>query len=159
MSFLGPVTTLAGRRVRPARHRGAHRAASRTRSRREVARLQRVGFEVRVEMTTPRAASDTWVQLTRGQTEALRLHEGAPVWLLPGPTARASARRLTGAARRAGRRLRETARMSGVQISAKTDYAVRALLSLAAREPELVKIDTVVTEQGTAAQVRRGHPR
>jgi Rrf2 family protein len=34
-----------------------------------------------------------------------------------------------------------------VQISAKTDYAVRALLSLAAREPELVKIDTVVTEQ------------
>ncbi|WP_375478257.1 RrF2 family transcriptional regulator [uncultured Jatrophihabitans sp.] len=35
-----------------------------------------------------------------------------------------------------------------MQISAKTDYAVRALLSLAAREPELVKIDTVVTEQG-----------
>jgi Rrf2 family protein len=35
-----------------------------------------------------------------------------------------------------------------VQISAKTDYAIRALLSLAAREPDLVKIDTVVTEQG-----------
>ncbi len=35
-----------------------------------------------------------------------------------------------------------------MQISAKTDYAIRALLSLAAREPELVKIDTVVTEQG-----------
>ena len=35
-----------------------------------------------------------------------------------------------------------------MQISAKTDYAVRALLSLAAREPELVKIETVVTEQG-----------
>ena len=35
-----------------------------------------------------------------------------------------------------------------MQISAKTDYAVRALLSLAAREPELVKIDTVITEQG-----------
>ena len=35
-----------------------------------------------------------------------------------------------------------------MQISAKTDYAVRALLSLAAREPQLVKIDTVVTEQG-----------
>lgn len=35
-----------------------------------------------------------------------------------------------------------------VQISAKTDYAVRALLSLAAREPDLVKIDTVITEQG-----------
>ena len=34
-----------------------------------------------------------------------------------------------------------------MQISAKTDYAVRALLSLAARETELVKIDTVVTDQ------------
>ena len=35
----------------------------------------------------------------------------------------------------------------GVQISAKTDYAIRALLSLAAREPELVKVDAVVSDQ------------
>ena len=35
-----------------------------------------------------------------------------------------------------------------MQISAKTDYAVRALLSLAAQEPELVKIESIVTEQG-----------
>ena len=35
-----------------------------------------------------------------------------------------------------------------VRVSAKTDYAVRALLSLAAREPELVKVDLVVSEQG-----------
>ena len=35
-----------------------------------------------------------------------------------------------------------------MQISAKTDYAVRALLSLAVREPDLVKIDTVIGEQG-----------
>jgi Rrf2 family protein len=34
-----------------------------------------------------------------------------------------------------------------VEISAKTDYAVRALLSLAARAPELVKVDVVVGEQ------------
>jgi Rrf2 family protein len=34
-----------------------------------------------------------------------------------------------------------------VEISAKTDYAVRALLSLAARAPELVKVDAVVGEQ------------
>jgi Rrf2 family protein len=34
-----------------------------------------------------------------------------------------------------------------VEISAKTDYAVRALLGLAARAPELVKVDVVVTEQ------------
>ena len=37
---------------------------------------------------------------------------------------------------------------AGVQISAKTDYAIRALLSLAAHEPELVKADVVVSEQG-----------
>lgn len=35
-----------------------------------------------------------------------------------------------------------------MQISAKTDYAIRALLSLAAHEPQLVKVDVVVTEQG-----------
>ncbi|MGI8760375.1 MAG: RrF2 family transcriptional regulator [Jatrophihabitantaceae bacterium] len=35
-----------------------------------------------------------------------------------------------------------------MQISAKTDYAVRALLSLAAHEPNLVKVDVVVGEQG-----------
>lgn len=34
-----------------------------------------------------------------------------------------------------------------MQISAKTDYAIRALLSLAAHEPELVKADVVVGEQ------------
>ncbi|HZY77561.1 MAG TPA: Rrf2 family transcriptional regulator [Jatrophihabitantaceae bacterium] len=35
-----------------------------------------------------------------------------------------------------------------MQISAKSDYAVRALLSLASHEPELVKVDVVVAEQG-----------
>ena len=35
-----------------------------------------------------------------------------------------------------------------MQISAKTDYAIRALLSLAVHEPELVKVDVVVAEQG-----------
>lgn len=34
-----------------------------------------------------------------------------------------------------------------MQISAKTDYAIRALLNLAAHEPELVKVDTIVREQ------------
>jgi Rrf2 family protein len=37
---------------------------------------------------------------------------------------------------------------AGVQISAKTDYAVRALLNLASHEPDLVKVDTIVREQG-----------
>jgi len=35
-----------------------------------------------------------------------------------------------------------------VQISAKSDYAIRALLQLAAEEPELVKVDVIVREQG-----------
>lgn len=35
-----------------------------------------------------------------------------------------------------------------MQISAKTDYAIRALLNLAAHEPELVKVDEIVKEQG-----------
>lgn len=35
-----------------------------------------------------------------------------------------------------------------MQISAKTDYAVRALLTLASHANELVKIDTVIADQG-----------
>lgn len=35
-----------------------------------------------------------------------------------------------------------------MQISAKSDYAIRALLNLAAHEPELVKVDQLVREQG-----------
>ncbi|MGH8860691.1 MAG: RrF2 family transcriptional regulator [Jatrophihabitantaceae bacterium] len=35
-----------------------------------------------------------------------------------------------------------------MQISAKSDYAIRALLNLAAHEPDLVKVDVIVREQG-----------
>ena len=35
-----------------------------------------------------------------------------------------------------------------MEISAKTDYAVRALLSLADHSPDLVKIDVVIADQG-----------
>ena len=34
-----------------------------------------------------------------------------------------------------------------MDISAKTDYAVRALLELAAREPSVVKVDAIIAEQ------------
>jgi Rrf2 family protein len=34
-----------------------------------------------------------------------------------------------------------------VQISAKSEYAIRALLELAAREPDLVKAETIVADQ------------
>jgi sulfate transport system ATP-binding protein len=82
MGFLGPVTSLGGQLVRP--HdievfaqpvRGAIVA--------DVERLQRVGFEVRAEMTTP--DGPTWVQLTRGQSESIDLATGSRVWLLTAP--------------------------------------------------------------------------
>ena len=66
MSFLGPVTRLDGRLVRP--HDidiftepadGAVRGT--------VLRLQRIGFEVRAELEA--GTSRPWVQLTRGQAE------------------------------------------------------------------------------------------
>jgi Rrf2 family protein len=46
--------------------------------------------------------------------------------------------------------------MRAVQISAKSDYAVRALLCLAAHEPDLVKVDVVVREQGLPRKVVEG---
>ena len=79
MSFLGPVTTLEGRLVRP--HdievftTEAVDAVPAT-----VTRLQRIGFEVRAEM-----GPGTWAQLTRGQSESLGLSEGTPVWLRAAP--------------------------------------------------------------------------
>ena len=85
MSFLGPVTTLDGRLVRP------HDIEIFTSERPDafpahVSRLQRVGFEVRVEMgATAEAEPSTWVQLTRGQSESLGLHEGSQVWLAVAP--------------------------------------------------------------------------
>ena len=87
MSFLGPVTTLGGRLVRP------HDIEILTSPvpdavEARVTRLQRVGFEIRAEMSTrdtDPTGPATWVQLNRGQSEALRLVEGSTVWLLPAP--------------------------------------------------------------------------
>ncbi|HEY7103630.1 MAG TPA: TOBE-like domain-containing protein [Mycobacteriales bacterium] len=78
MGFLGPVTRLDGRLVRP--HDidiftepadGAVRST--------VVRLQRIGFEVRAELDA--GGSRPWVQLTRGQAESLRIDTGTTVWL------------------------------------------------------------------------------
>jgi sulfate/thiosulfate transport system ATP-binding protein len=78
MSFLGPVTRLDGRLVRP--HdidifteptAGAVQST--------VTRLQRIGFEVRAELES--GESRPWVQLTRGQAESLRIGAGSVVWL------------------------------------------------------------------------------
>jgi sulfate transport system ATP-binding protein len=84
MSFLGPVTRLEGKLVRP--HdidvfteptAGAVQST--------VTRLQRIGFEVRAELRS--GDSTPWVQLTRGQADSLRMAEGAMVWLRPAPGA------------------------------------------------------------------------
>lgn len=80
MGFLGPVTRLNERLVRPhdidlfdAEAPGSIAAT--------VTRLQRIGFEVRAELDA--GSSEPWVQLNRGQAEALALEVGGRVWLRP----------------------------------------------------------------------------
>jgi sulfate transport system ATP-binding protein len=79
MSFLGPVTTLGGRLVRP---HDIEVSTSPVADAAEAAvtKLQRVGFEVRVEMATS-AGETTMAQLTRAQSESLQLADGTKVWL------------------------------------------------------------------------------
>ncbi len=78
MEFMGPVTRLGGRLVRPhdldvsAVHVDGAVPG-------RVARLQRIGFEVRADVTT--ADGDLWVQLTRGQADTLELTPGSDVWV------------------------------------------------------------------------------
>ena len=81
MEFLGPVTTLGGRMIRPhdvelyaTQVDGSIPAT--------VERMQRIGFEVRAELRV--GDEQPWAQLTRGQAERLALAEGAQVWVKPG---------------------------------------------------------------------------
>jgi sulfate transport system ATP-binding protein len=78
MEFLGPVTRLHGRLVRPhdvdvfaTAEPGTHQAT--------IERLQRVGFEVRANLR--RDHELTHVLLTRDQVESLALSEGSTVWV------------------------------------------------------------------------------
>src|SRR4051794_4720455 len=78
MEFLGPVTRLGGKLVRPhdvdiftEQVEGSVPA--------EVTRLQRIGFEVRAELRA--GDEEPWAQLTRGQAESLRLADGSRVWV------------------------------------------------------------------------------
>ena len=53
-------------------------------SRPSVVRLVRIGFEVRAELRSgDLSAGEPWVQLTRGQADALELRAAAHVWLRP----------------------------------------------------------------------------
>ena len=83
MSFLGPVTTLDGRLVRP-HDIEIFTSPTPNALPAQVARVQRVGFEVRAEMATA-GDGPTMVQLTRAQSEVLNLSEGTAVWLQPIP--------------------------------------------------------------------------
>ena len=80
MSFLGPVTTVAGRQVRP--HdlelsdqplEGGVQAT--------VERVVRLGFEVRADLLID--GEPAWAQLTRGTVEQFSVVPGAQVWVKP----------------------------------------------------------------------------
>ncbi|WP_375493090.1 sulfate/molybdate ABC transporter ATP-binding protein [uncultured Jatrophihabitans sp.] len=83
MSFLGPVTTFDGRLVRPHDIELFASPADGTVEGR-VRRVQRIGFEVRAEIEHA-SAEPTTAQLTRGQSESLRLADDAQVWLRAAP--------------------------------------------------------------------------
>ena len=90
MSFLGAVTRLGGLLVRPhdielttTAEPGATAAG--------VRRVARLGFEVRVEMTTP--DGEVWAQLTRESADRLGIAAGDTVYVRP----RADARTLAAA--------------------------------------------------------------
>jgi sulfate/thiosulfate transport system ATP-binding protein len=81
MGFVGPVTALSERVIRPhdveifsEPSDGAAEAM--------IDRVLHLGFEVRVELTLA-DGDKTWVQATRGRVEELELVEGAIVWLRP----------------------------------------------------------------------------
>jgi sulfate transport system ATP-binding protein len=81
MNFLGPVTRLGGVAVRPHDIEilmyPESAAVSAT-----VARLVRLGFEVRVDAIAD-DGQDVWIQITRGEADRLGLEPGAEIFLRP----------------------------------------------------------------------------
>jgi sulfate transport system ATP-binding protein len=84
MSFLGPVTQLGDRLVRP-HDIEIFTAPTQGCVPGQVVKLQRIGFEVRAELEAQ--GSEPWVQLTRGQADGLALAVGSDVWLRTAPDA------------------------------------------------------------------------
>jgi sulfate transport system ATP-binding protein len=76
MSFLGPVTALDGRLLRPHDVTLVPPGSDGSRIG-TVVRVARLGFEVRVELALD--GTDLWAQLTRAQAESLDLSAGALV--------------------------------------------------------------------------------
>jgi len=84
MSFLGPVTQLGDTLVRP--HDLAVSSAPTASSvEATVARVTKLGFEVRVELLVD--GTEAWVQVTRATADDLRLKPGSVVYVHPVPGA------------------------------------------------------------------------
>ncbi|WP_078313858.1 TOBE-like domain-containing protein [Mycobacterium sp. D16Q16] len=92
MSFLGPVAKLNGILVRPhdirvGRNADLSRAAAEGTgettgvTKATVGRVVHLGFEVRVELTSAATGEQFTAQITRGDSEALGLHEGDQVYV------------------------------------------------------------------------------
>jgi sulfate transport system ATP-binding protein len=84
MRFVGPVSELSGRFIRP-HDVEILLAPADTAAEARVDRIVHLGFEVRIELSLGDGDS-TWVQTTRGKTEELELSEGQTVWLRPEET-------------------------------------------------------------------------
>jgi sulfate transport system ATP-binding protein len=88
MRFLGPVTEIDGRLVRP-HDLELFTTAEPGTTEAVVDRVVRLGFEVRVEMHLD--GQEAWAQITRGLAERLSLEPGAVVHLRPNPEAKSLA--------------------------------------------------------------------
>jgi sulfate transport system ATP-binding protein len=80
MGFLGPVTMLGGKLVRPHDIEVFTTPVEGT-TEADVDRLHRVGATVRADLRA--GAENPWVHLTRGQADALELAAGSRVWVRP----------------------------------------------------------------------------
>ncbi len=79
MGFVGPVSELSGRWIRPHDVEILTEPAEDA-SEAMIDRILHLGFEVRVELTLG-DGERTWVQTTRGRAGELELEEGEIVWL------------------------------------------------------------------------------
>ncbi|HEY7174663.1 MAG TPA: TOBE-like domain-containing protein, partial [Micromonosporaceae bacterium] len=84
MGFLGSVTRVGGRLVRP-HDIELGPASAPDGQRASVTRVVRLGFEVRVEMTSD--GDDVWAQVTRAESDALGIAVGDVVTIRPRPEA------------------------------------------------------------------------
>jgi len=81
MGFIGPISELSGRSIRP-HEVDILREPSGEAEEAMIDRIVHLGFEVRVELTLG-DGQKTWVQTTKAEAEELELSDGEIVWLRP----------------------------------------------------------------------------